>query len=298
MSLENLENRPVLFCYDVDNTVRPGQEHTLEAQERGRVGLTDLGKALRAEKHWRRQFNLPRLYSGPATGRVMASLDKLARKEPYFNSAVMLESDLAITSVGTHLAWRRKPGGKLTQDNNWPPSNPLWRPDEIRAYLDKHPRMLPQEDEVQGYAKISYMITGVDDNAAISYSAKLAAELSGRGWPGQVIISGQGELKYCDVLPPEIDKGAPYAYARDLIAAQHNGVRPVSVFAGDGMNDRGPARIADLTILPANAEPAFREWARDSEEVTGVLFEAEQDFAHGLLEGLVNYGVIGPRRLA
>jgi len=286
------ENLPVLFAYDIDNTVRPGDEYPPAKREQGWRGLEELGRALRTEKLRRSQAGQPRFYSGPATGRLMVSLEAQARQEPQLARIVLAESDLTITGVGTQLGWRSQPDAPLTPDADWPPPNPLWRPEKIRAYLNGQPHMATQEAEAQDFAKISYILHGLAETATGDYAAALTAELQHRGWPAQVIVSDQAGLTFCDVLPPGIDKGAPYAFARDCIAREHDGLAPLTIFGGDSMNDCGAARRADLVLLPLNAEPAFREWARDPKEMNGVLFEAQRNFAYGLLDGLVEHGVV------
>lgn len=283
--------RPLLVTLDLDDTVRAINDRPLAERQRSNQGLLNLAEKIEAEKLYRAsKVGAGQLYAGIATGQVRSSLDALVEEDQIFAQTIWSDIDVLIAGVGTYIAWRDEKG-KLVQSEDWPRPDATWKPQDIQAVLKRHHAWLsPQEDGAEQAAKLSYYAR-LPDGESITAAAGLTKLLLAKRLSAHVIISGQGEKKYCDIMPSGIDKAAAKQAVSESIGWSE-GRQPYDVVGGNSLNDCALALAADYVILPSNAEADFVAWAQDPANVPPEkLCLASKPFADGIIEGLQRSGL-------
>lgn len=166
----------------------------------------------------------------------------------------MATSEVAITSVGGYVAWRR--GVQLMRDPNWPPVDANWRPDDILKKLGGIGWLEPQDDDAQEFAKKSWLAHGVQDE----HAARAEILIALGDLQANIILSGEpgtDEPMFCDALPHGVHKESAYLYIAQKIAAENEGIQPYRIFADDSKNGCDAARLADKVIVHSAVQESF-----------------------------------------
>ena len=228
----------------------------------------------------RDQGNQP-VYFGSATGRTFASIQALAMKRPAFGDIFNM-MDFHIASVGAAIYARRGSAASFTRLTTWPKPQ-SWSRTALADRLSAHPDLTLQEPEAQDMYKISYSTNSTTNTPA--YVADLQSHLDATDLPANVIVSGGGSWRFVDVLPVGIDKGSALLRLPELLEDSFPESPICRVAAGDSMNDEALLAVADMAIMPGNAQPDLLEWAAKSQRA-GSLYIADERFAAGVLQGL------------
>lgn len=237
-----------------------------------RLIITDLDNTLTGDNESLTQFldmlrDNEHVGFGIATGRrldnAMALIEKLGLPRP----------DLIDTDVGTQLHY----GTGLTPDRSWRKSiGYAWKPDEIRAVLEKVPGLYPQPKENQSEFKISYEV----DASVSPSSTTIKKILRGAGLRAKVVMSlGM----YLDIIPV---RGGSDLSVRHVLWKW--GFAPEHVLvAGDSGNDAGMLLGRTLGVVVANHSKELNR-LRNRPRV----YFAEASHAAGILEGVSYYNFL------
>jgi mannosylfructose-6-phosphate phosphatase len=175
------------------------------------------------------------------------------------------QPDAVIGGVGTMICIF--PDGKPLAD--WPPAADNWDPRAIRKALTSFPQLEPQPAHLQSRFKISYYAYDLDEPSL----EKLRRQLASAGQRADIVYSSQRDL---DVLPAGANKGTAVAHL-----ARHWRLDPTHVIvAGDSGNDLEMFRQGFLGIVVGNAHPELKSLRGAN------IYQASQDYAAGVLEGL------------
>jgi len=282
MQVRNESNRPWIFGWDVDGTMR-GKDAAANA------ALAKLHQTIA-----RAQADCAPVFFGPVTGRVRASLKKLA-EEDLTLGAILRAADFKITGVGTEIALRGP--GEAFKPVAWPLRIKEWGRLQLENALCERPELHPQPAYAQNPYKLSFDVTGIPEEHHATYLHELDDYLGGKGLdefrPHLVYSSGRN----LDVLPREVHKGTALWHAANLVTSRfaigeaepwrHD--YPLLVAAGDSTNDCDMLAAADRAILPGNADESLVQWAAD--HLSPARYHlAEGHCAEGIMEGMAHFG--------
>ena len=218
----------------------------------------------------RQQQEILLVYS---TGRSLTSYRHLCTTTP------LLTPDVLITSVGTEV-YR---SGQALADAEW--STKLqqnWDRSLVQQVTSQFKSLTPQPEPEQRPFKVSYFL---DAAMAESVMAEVAQTLRSQGLSCQLIYSGGKDL---DILPEGADKGK----AMQFVQAQYEIGDDHAVACGDSGND-----IAlfgqNKGIIVGNAQPELLSW--HAQNLAAHRYLAKANYAAGMLEGLVHFGVLPER---
>ena len=218
----------------------------------------------------RQQQEILLVYS---TGRSLTSYRHLCTTTP------LLTPDILITSVGTEV-YRN---GQVLADAEW--STKLqqnWDRSLVQKVTSQFKSLNPQPEPEQRPFKVSYFL---DAAMAESVMAEVAQTLRSQGLSCQLIYSGGKDL---DILPEGADKGK----AMQFVQAQYEIGDDHAVACGDSGND-----IAlfgqNKGIIVGNAQPELLSW--HAQNLASHRYLATANYAAGMLEGLVHFGVLPER---
>ena len=234
-----------------------------------RLIITDLDNTLTGDDEALREFvemlkSHDNVGFGIATGRRLDSAMKLIEE------LNLPKPDLIDTDAGTQLHY----GEDLTPDLSWQGQiGYAWKPDEIRAVLDKQPGLFPQLPENQSEFKISYE---VDAELAPSLE-EIRRLLRAAGLRANVLFSlGM----YLDIIPV---RGGSDLSVRHVLWKW--GFSPEHVLvAGDSGNDAGMLQGRTLGVVVGNHSPEMEELR----ELPRIYF-AQAEHARGIMEGIQYY---------
>lgn len=216
------------------------------------------------------------MHLGCATGNTAAALDRYL-PVPGFTT-ILTAMDFAITGVGTEIYYRSGQG--FDEHEEWPYVRD-WDAAQVHKTLIDRPELHLQGALSQTPYKVSFEVRA---HSELHYPETIRQLLGQAGIMAQVIFSSN---TFLDLLPLGIHKGAAVKrVAKDLFDHE----RPKLVVAGDSMNDREMLSIADIAILPANANAELKQWAAQTLQPHRLYF-ARRPVAAGVLEGLFNTGV-------
>lgn len=270
------ETGGILLACDVDDTQLAVDSHS--AGER-RASAQSLGELCAYIKQARATNQRP-LYFGSATGRNLASHKERERQSPAFAAAALM-MDFTITAVGSEIHLMQ-PGKRPSKLSGWPQA-PGWNRKRVEGALTERPELTMQPSAAQGEHKVSFDVRGISDNDHEGYVADITGQLAEHRIKAQVLFSGG---MFLDILPPGVNKGTALLRTAKAVASSHDhaGHLPLTIAAGDSMNDRDMLQAADRAILPANAHDSLKRWAR-SNIASQKLYIARGNFAAGVLEG-------------
>lgn len=269
------KDRKYLLGCDVDNTLVPTMMQPDALRLTGYVALQVLHQAVDQSSQI--------VDFGSVTGRTFESQQAYAREVPALGEALGSMS-FTITAVGT--AIHRRKGREFLQESAWPALEAAWSPSAVHHAMDSLPEAKLQEPEAQTVHKVSYDVSGVADRSHARFVSKVSRRLHHHGLRAEVVFSGG---QYLDLLPTGVHKGTALLHAAAL-AAEPGQPRPGIIAAGDSMNDKEMLRVADLAILPANADKSLRGWARRT--IPHKTYFADEPFATGILEGLAYNNIL------
>jgi hypothetical protein len=285
----NLEsNQPVLFFWDIDNTVRPGIEHSADMREQGFDDMQQLGETLNAHVARRDRQQRPPLLHGPCTGRIRRSVEALARNEPAIDKSMLSSASFIISAVGGEIVEKNQ-SGLWTPMPGWPPSSD-WPRESVNATLLEHPKLKPQEGHTDCGSKLGFFALDVEDTPEHlkAFADSIQHDLIAQDLDAEVILSGEGPKKFCDITAPGVDKGSGINHVADVFQARF-GIKPIKLATGDSNNDAKAALAADCFIMPDNAEFTFQEWAQAT--IPDRIIWTTRPFAGGVLQGLGSLGI-------
>ncbi|HEU4914687.1 MAG TPA: HAD family hydrolase [Candidatus Saccharimonadales bacterium] len=259
---------------DLDDTLVATQKHAESSRQASDEALRKLGSLI---TNLREQDGQP-IYFGSATGRTFGSIQELAAERPAFGDVFNM-MDFHIASVGAEIRAQGDCAGDFVRLPDWP-NAASWNRPALADRLAAHPNLALQEPEAQDMYKISYTTT----STANTHAAELHAYLDAVNLHANVIVSGSGSWRFVDVLPVDTDKGNALLQLPRLFERPSLGSPTCHVAAGDSMNDTSLLAIADVAIMPNNAQPDLLEWA-DNQQI-GSLYIADECFAAGVLQGL------------
>lgn len=268
-------NVHVIAC-DLDDTLVATHKHTASSRREGDEALTRLGSLI---TDLRAQNNQP-IYFGSATGRTFGSIQELATERPAFRDIFNI-MDFHIASVGAAIYVRRNNTADFTRLTHWPDPQ-SWDRAALVDRLSAHPDLMLQEPEAQDTYKISYNTKNSTDTP--THVTGLNAYLGAVNLRANVIVSGGGSWQFVDVLPIGTDKGRALLQLPDLLENPLPEDSICRVAAGDSMNDESSLAVADVAIIPGNAQPDLLDWGADLR--TGSLYVADEYFAAGVLQGI------------
>jgi hypothetical protein len=268
-----------LLSLDYDNVLRPGDEYPPGVRRQAFAALDELTTNLRYAP----------VIAGVNTGRALPDLmaDVVAAATPSILPAAMHGMSFYITSVGTALH-RRHPQGFLA-DPTWPIVE-QWNPVGIRQVMDGRPELdLQKGPFTQSEHKVSYDVVHDQNREHDAYVGEIAAALG--DLTAQVTFSGG---QWLDFLPEGINKGSGLRHEVRHIAAEFD-EEPYTIAVDDSMNGVDVLRVADLAIIPDNAEDSLKTWmeaemARPETQTTYYL--AHTPFAGGVVEGLRQFSIL------
>ncbi len=208
-----------------------------------------------------------------ATGRSYKSALRLQAR------ADLLEPDYWITGVGSEIYQG------ATIDRTW--SDHLshrWDRSALGAIAKQVSKeflaLIPQPEDTYNEHKISFYL--YDDEAGKVLKI-LRDRIAESGLSAQVIYSSNEDV---DILPIRCDKGLAMRYVMEKTGFDNTN----TVVCGDSGNDIGLFKQNTLGIVVGNARSELLAWCREFGSET-VLF-ARSDYAAGILEGLVHFGVV------
>jgi sucrose-6-phosphatase len=215
----------------------------------------------------RQQQEILLVYS---TGRSLTSYRHLC------TTTSLLTPDVLITSVGTEI-YR---SGQGLADAEW--STQLqqnWDRSLVQQVTSQFKSLNPQPEPEQRPFKVSYFL---DAMIAPQVMAELSEGLQSKGLSCQLIYSGGKDL---DILPEGADKGK----AMQFVQAQYEIGDDHTVACGDSGND-----IAlfgkNKGIIVGNAQSELLIW--HAQNLASHRYLAKAQYAAGILEGLVHFGVL------
>ena len=208
-----------------------------------------------------------------ATGRSYVSALRLKAR------ADLLEPDYWITGVGSEIYQG------MTIDRTWSDylahqwdRSALWA--IAKQVSREFPALISQPKDTSNEHKISFYL--YDDEAGKVLEI-LRDRIAESGLAAQVIYSSNEDV---DILPIRCDKGLAMRYLMEKTGFDNTN----TVVCGDSGNDIGLFKQNTLGIVVGNARSELLEWCREFGSET-VLF-ARSDYAAGILEGLVHFGVV------
>jgi HAD superfamily hydrolase (TIGR01484 family) len=272
-----VENRPVVIGCDVDDTLAPNMFHSRSVRAEGMRSLGRLGLTLLHAQ------SKGVLYYGAVTGRTKQSLDTYALQMPVLD-AVAGSMDFAITGVGTEIFTRTRGAIYFQQDTTWPPHE-SWKRDDIAAALAQLPELTMQPDSAQTDYKLSYFRKGSGLERATQVVEGIETTLANAALRAEVIYSGNS---YLDILPHGVAKGSALMHTATVCSPDE---RPFIVAAGDSLNDCTMLQVADLAILPANADSSLVQWAEHTLPPERFI-HSERPFAAAILDGLEQHNIV------
>jgi sucrose-6-phosphatase len=218
----------------------------------------------------RQQQEILLVYS---TGRSLTSYRHLCTTTP------LLKPDVLITSVGTEI-YR---SGQTLADAEW--STQLqqnWDRSLVQQVTSQFKSLNPQPEPEQRPFKVSYFL---DEAISPQVMAELSEVLQSKDLSCQLIYSGGKDL---DILPEGADKGK----AMQFVQAQYEIGDDHTVACGDSGND-----IAlfgkNKGIIVGNAQSELLIW--HAQNLAFHRYLAKAQYAAGILEGLVHFGVLPER---
>jgi hypothetical protein len=266
-----------LLSLDYDNVLRPGDEYPAGIRRQAFAALNELTTSLERAP----------IVSGVNTGRALPDLMTDITAAPNQMLAAANGMSFHVTSVGTALH-RRHPEGFLA-DPTWPVVEE-WNPVGIRQLMDSRTELRLQTGKfTQSTYKTSYEIIDGRDREHDAYVQELTAVVAGLA--AQVVFSAG---KLVDFLPQGINKGTALGHEARHITSEF-GKEPYVIAVDDSMNGRDVLRMADLAIIPDNAEDSLKAWMEvqtaDPKSKT-TYYLAHTPFAGGLLEGLRRFDIL------
>ena len=236
-----------LLITDIDNTL-VGDDHQLE----NLLGLLEQNKV--------------RVGWGVATGR---SLDLTLDVMTEYNIPV---PDVLVCSVGTEIYY----GPDLRTDKGWQSHiEHLWNPEAIKATLEQHAFLTPQEAEGQRRFKISYYMDDEAELLALVHKSLQNAKLR------YELIYSHGQ--FLDILPHRASKGKAVGYLQDKWKMSPEDI----MVAGDSGNDEDMLKGQHLGLVVGNH-------SNDLEHLKGeqAIYFSEYSHAGGIIDGLSYYRFI------
>ena len=246
-----------LFISDLDNTL-VGDDRALE-------------KLNRILQHHRENYGTKIVY---ATGRSLFLYKQLAQEKS------LLPPDALIAAVGTEVYLNPE---TEQIDQEWVKRlSQGWQRDKILEITGRFSELIPQPDSEQGQFKVSFYLDLEVSQATLN---QLKQAFSEANLDTKLIYSGSKDL---DILPQPADKGLAVQFLQNKW--QMSDLK--TVVCGDSGNDialfsTGQAR----GILVGNAQPELRQWYQ--ENPTNYRYLANQNYAEGILEGLIYFQFIG-----
>ena len=152
-----------------------------------------------------------------------------------------------------------------------------WDYEKVRAIAEQVPGIEPQPDEYLHEFKSSWYLYEASD----AQLHELRQNLSAAGMEAEVVYSSQQDL---DVLPARANKGNALKWLCSQLGVALN----QCVVAGDTGNDSAMFLVGDVYgIVPKNVKAELVQQLVDCH-----VFQADQEVADGILEGLAHYGVL------
>lgn len=221
----------------------------------------------------RQQQEILLVYS---TGRSLTSYRHLCTTTP------LLTPDVLITSVGTEI-YR---SGQTLADAEWSTQlQQIWDRSLVQQVASQFKSLNPQPEHEQRPFKVSYFLEAAKaahQESAPQVMAELSEVLQSKGLSCQLIYSGGRDL---DILPEGADKGK----AMQFVQAQYEIGDDHTVACGDSGND-----IAlfgkNKGIIVGNAQSELLNW--HAQNLASHRYLAKAQYAAGMLEGLVHFGVL------
>jgi sucrose-6F-phosphate phosphohydrolase len=268
----------IIIGADYDNSLAPGQEHLPAIRDRGLHALGQLCLELHTiESEW---------HFGAVTGRSLESLDKDC-EELEASHGIMFPFSYKITSVGTRLHYRNT-NSDFVLDSTWPSAMTDWDATDIQEQMYNNRELTLQPIEAQNQFKLSYTVEGVADRYHDAYVNNLRKQLDERNLDAEILFSGG---QYLDFLPRGVNKGSALLhFATSLQIDQRSD--PFIVAFDDSMNGKDALAVADLAVVPSNAQDSLKSWV-DENIPPEKLYKAKQPFAAGLLEALYFARILG-----
>ena len=259
----------------LEHSVAPVISHRSKSRripEFDRLVITDLDNTLTGDDEALADFvamlnEHDHIGFGIATGRRLDSARKMIEE------LGLPQPDLIDTDVGTQLHY----GEELTPDRSWRKQIGFaWKPDQIRAVLDRLPGLYPQAADNQSEFKLSYEF----DAEIAPTSVEIKKILRAAGLRAKVVVSlGM----YLDIIPV---RGGSDLSMRHLLWKW--GFSPEHVLvAGDSGNDAGMLQGRTLGVVVGNHSDELerlRNWPR--------IYFAEAPHARGILEGIQYYNFL------
>lgn len=264
----------VLAC-DIDNTILPMSSNPPRKREDGYEALGELCTTVELARF---HSEAP-IYFGSVTGRSIASHTE-CEGIPAFSAAVE-SMDFKITSVGAEIHTRTSDGFAKLED--WPPAAG-WDAAAVHEALSVYPELGLQPAIAQGDYKVSFDVTGETDDNYDEYVAKIATRLAETGVAAHVIFSAG---VFLDILPQGVNKGTGLLHTINHLT-QGAEERLFIIGAGDSMNDIDLLQVADLALIPHNANESLKQWAQKTIPADK-LYIAHQPFASGIDEGVQHF---------
>lgn len=184
------------------------------------------------------------------------------------------EPDFLIGGVGTMLHDHKGSGQTHGFDNFLGAS---FDPARVARILGDVPDISRQPERYQHGFKSSWYLEHATDGRLRDIERTLADE----GLDIKLVYSSNRDL---DVLPRVADKGAALSWLCGRLGIAHDEV----VVAGDTGNDSAMFMVEGVNgIIPANGFDELRQIARSN----GKVYEAKQEIADGVIEGLRHFNV-------
>ena len=181
--------------------------------------------------------------------------------------------DLLITSVGSVIHY----GHRMIEDNDWLKHiNYRWQPAAIKKAIKRFPGLKLQAAKDQGKHKISFNV----DPKKVPPMREISAYLRQQDLHVKLIYSHQA---YLDVMPIRASKGLAVRYI-----AMKWGITPDRILvAGDSGNDEEMLKGNTLGVVVGNYSKELSK-LKNREQI----YFADQQFAHGIIEGMEYYGFL------
>ena len=233
---------------------------TLISPETGNPGLDDFRARLSA-----RPDDLMLAYaSGRNVALIREAVEKYALPVP----------DVCIASVGTRIVYDLD---SEEEDSGWRAYiGYRWYADRVRAALRNLPWLLPQPDDAQTPAKLSYFCE------AGAFDLRAIREVLGKDFYHLTIAWSHD--RFVDILPRRASKGRAVRYVAKMLGVPFSRV----LCFGDSGNDLDMLTPPFRGVVVGNHEPSL-DALRD---MRGVVFAAAPAAA-GVLEGLERLGLAG-----
>lgn len=204
------------------------------------------------------------------TGRIFSSAWEMIRDER------LLLPHVLITDVGTEIRF----APHFKPDKNWEMKMKLeWDTAKIKGFMEKYSKFKPQG--VSPRYRLAYQLASEEYKDAIT---QLNQEID----KAEISIKAVPSLGYLvDIIPLGAGKGSALEYLRQMLGFS----REHTVVCGDSGNDLSMFYMGYKGIVVGNAHSELKLQLKKN-EVMDVYF-AKKQYAAGILEGLINMGIIG-----